>query len=188
MKSAILGTLILVLLPCLAQAQSSEYSKGEGYLSFAPGGRLAGHDEWNHPTIQVGVGGEGYFSPHWGVGVDFAYLRSPSGDRIAARNWVILSPRAVARLRLQNEKNQVEPFVAGGYSLIDRQHSPNGVVFGEIPRTWWETEHGVNFGGGLDWWLSRSLGLRLELRDCIRFSGSADGNHLVSAHIGLTFR
>jgi hypothetical protein len=191
MKCEILGImLILVTTACPGQAQSSDYSKGQAVFSIAPGGRVAGHDEWNRPTMQAGFAGEGFFRRHWGVGADLAYLRSPAADRVAARNWFILSPRVVARFPVQSDKTQVEPFVTGGYSLINRQHSPNGVVSGETPIPWWETEHGMNLGGGVSLWFSKNVGLRLELRDCVRrpFAHYGDHDHLVSAHIGVTIR
>ncbi len=190
MRKRILAVFILALVPCLGLAQSSDYSKGQAYFYFAPGGRVAGHYDWDKPTIHFGVGGEGYFRPHWGVGADVAYLRSPEGDRVPVKTFIILSPRILARLRVPDERNRVEPFVTGGYSLINRQDSENGVPFGFTPKTWWETDNGMNFGGGVNWWFARTLGLRLELRDCIRqpFTSDGEGNHLVSFHIGLTVR
>ncbi len=190
MKKMFLAALISGLLPCLAQAQTSDYSKGYGYVSFAPGGRLAGGFDYDEPTIHIGFGGEGFFTRYLGAGADVAFLHSPEwlDGREPARKFVILSPRLVARLLVRDERNPVEPFVTGGYSLILRQDAPNGVVYGEKPRTWWETDNGMNFGGGFNWWFNRDLGVRFELRDCIWQPFASWGSHVVSVHIGLTFR
>ena len=190
MRKIILAALILGLVPCLAQAQSNDYSKGHGYVSIAPGGRVAGHFDWDKPTFYMGVGGEGFFTSRLGVGVDAAFMRSPArlDGRVPEKQFFILSPRMVARFPSQEGKNPIEPFVAGGFSLIFREDSESGVPFGSTPGKWWETDPGVNLGGGVNWWFARHVGLRLELRDSIRLGGYGEGTHLVSAHIGLTFR
>jgi hypothetical protein len=45
----------------------------------------------------------------------------------------------------------VVPFITGGYSLL----------FGS------GAAHGLNFGGGVNWWMRDRLALRLEARDHI---------------------
>ena len=55
-----IGTILLVgFLPLLASAQTNDYSKGHGYVYVAPGVAT----EWeNAKTVQVGAGGEWFFS------------------------------------------------------------------------------------------------------------------------------
>jgi len=43
----------------------------------------------------------------------------------------------------------------------------------------------VNFGGGVNWWFKRGLGLRLEVRDHVPTTGNG---HLLGFRIGLSFR
>ena len=163
MKRAILVTLILALVPCLGQAQSSDYSKGHGYGYFAPGVSSGGAG-----TMHFGGGGERYFGRHVGVGVEAGYL-SPLGS--FSEGIGTFSPDVVARFLPKSSENKVEPFVNGGYSLFFRE----GAV------------HGANVGGGVNWWFKDRLGLRFEVRD--NFAAiEGDTVHLVGFRIGLTFR
>jgi hypothetical protein len=64
----------------------------------------------------------------------------------------------------------IAPFVTGGYTLSFR----SGVA------------HLVNFGGGINYWFSRKMGLRLEARDYI--SAQCGCGHTVEFRIGFAFR
>ena len=180
-KKLILGTLILGLVPCLGQAQSSEYSKGHGYAFGGAGGQTDGG-----AGVHLGVGGEGFFNRFVGVGAEVGYV---GGSGRSKSDAGILSPNFVARFLAKDNKNKVEPFVTGGYTLfyhgVTEYRLNSG--FGYSPFNVHRLENGVNLGAGANWWVSERLGLRFEFRDYILI-GPYESTHFAGAHIGLIFR
>ncbi len=169
MKQLIGTTLLIGLLPLLAAAQDSEYSKGHGYLYFAPG-FAAAKGETGMGVAHMGGGGEGFLTRNLGLGADVGYLApfEAFSDGIGT-----FSPNFVARFRAKSDENKVEPFVTGGYTLFFRQGTANG----------------ANFGGGANWWFKERVGLRIELRDNVMIpGGDVSAPHFVGFRIGLTFR
>ncbi|HUU13422.1 MAG TPA: outer membrane beta-barrel protein [Terriglobia bacterium] len=166
----LIGTILLIgLLPLFAAAQDSEYSKGQGYVYFAPG-FAAAEGETGKGVAHIGGGGEGFFTRNLGLGADVGYLVpfEAFSDGIGT-----FSPNFVARFRAKSDKNKVEPFVTGGYTLFFRQGSANE----------------VNFGGGANWWFKERVGLRIELRDNVMIpGGDVTTTHFVGLRIGVTFR
>lgn len=67
-------------------------------------------------------------------------------------------------------RGKIVPFVTGGYSLLFRSATSNG----------------FNFGGGVNWWFSDGLGLKVDFRDDVR-PGSVD-LHYWAFRAGLNFR
>jgi hypothetical protein len=63
---------------------------------------------------------------------------------------------------------RVTPFVTGGYSLAFRSG----------------TSSLGNYGGGITCWFSRSVGLRVEIRD----HRDASGSHFTGTRFGVSFR
>lgn len=180
MRRPILATFILALVPCLGLAQSSDYSTGHGYVFVGPGGHGRGAD------IHLGGGGEGFFNRFVGIGAELAYLAGPG---ISLNSTGILSPNFVARFLAKDNKNKVEPFVTGGYTLFYHSVTEYRVNSGGgySPFNVRRFESGVNLGAGVNWWFKERLGLRFEFRDYILF-GLYDSTHFAGAHIGLTFR
>jgi hypothetical protein len=145
-----------------APAQDSDYSKGQGYVYFAPGLST----EWeNAPTVHVGAGGEAFFTKYVGVGAEGGYL----GQFEDYSNIGTFSFDLVARLRPKTSRTKLEPFVTGGYTHFFHSGTANG----------------INFGGGLNYWFSRHVGLRFEIRDHAR--GSHTLRHFIGFRIGVTF-
>lgn len=163
----LLGTILLIgLLPLLAAAQDSKYSRGHGYFYVAPGVRTAPYAK-PRSTIQVGGGGEAFFTRHLGLGADLG------GLKVSGADWLgTLSPNFVARFRAKDDENKVEPFVTGGYTLFFR----SGTV------------SGYNFGGGINYWFRDRVGVRFEARDSVWVASDAPDLHLVGFRIGVTFR
>jgi hypothetical protein len=168
MKRIILATIILALVPCLGQAQTSDYSRGHGYFYFAPG-FAASSGEKGTATAHIGFGGEGFFTRHFGAGVDAGYVTPFENFKDGIGTF---SPNFVARFRAKSDDNKVEPFVTGGYTLFFREG----------------TVSGANFGGGVNYWFKKRVGLRLELRDNVSIpGGDVSMGHFVGMRIGLTF-
>ncbi len=172
MKSVILGMLILALLSCQAQAQSGEYSKGQGYVYVAPGGHLAHGFGGDRTTLQIGGGFERFFTRQLGAAADIGYAGNITpGDKFF-KGWGTLSSNFVTRFPAKDRKTRVEGFVTAGYTRVmdDGGHDSNG----------------VNFGGGFNWWFDKRAALRIEARDHI-FRPDVTV-HLLGFRIGLTFR
>ena len=168
MRRAILATIILALVPCLAQAQSSDYSKWSGYGYLAPGGRVTS-GSGSRATLHLGGGVERFFSRHAGMGADAGFLGTFEPDhRFPVDRWGVFSSNFVASYRAKSNRTGTEGFVTGGYTLI----SGDG------------TYNGVNFGGGFNWWFDKQVGLRVEVRDHLLLGPF----HTVGLRIGLTVR
>lgn len=169
MKRAIMGTLILALVPCLAQAQSDDYPKWHGYGYVAPGGRVTS-GSGSRVTVHFGGGGERFFNRNAGMGAEVGYLR-PVGGGCCNKGWGTLSPNFVARFPRKDVK-KVEPFVTAGYTRVNW-----------VPG---DDNDGFNFGAGFNWWARKRIALRIEVRDHVFFEGATD--HLLGLRIGVTFR
>ena len=183
MKRIIPGAIIFALVPCLGLAQSSDYSKGHGYGFGGAGGHIDGGAD-----LHGGGGVEGFISRFVGIGVEAGYLASAGGYK--KENSAIFSPNFVARFLAKDNKNKVEPFVTGGYTLFYQSANewlPTGPTGSySLVRTHRPSD-GVNFGAGVNWWAREHFGLRFEFRDYVVITGGSS-KHFAGAHIGLTFR
>jgi hypothetical protein len=71
------------------------------------------------------------------------------------------------------KRRHVTPLVTGGYTLGFRSQTANA----------------VNIGGGANYWLTDTLGLRFELRDHMPvYGGGVSDEHLWGLRIGFTWR
>jgi len=71
------------------------------------------------------------------------------------------------------KRRRITPFVTGGYTLGFRSERVNA----------------INVGGGANYWLSDTLGLRIELRDHLPvIDGGVRDDHLWGLRIGFTWR
>ena len=148
-------------------AHAQEGASGSGfqpYVFAAPGGISNGGT-----TFHLGGGTD---MPLWkGFGASFegGYLGPVEsmdyGVGVVSTNayWQFGTPA----------RRRVTPFVTGGYSLAFRS----------------ETFNAINIGGGVNYWLSNTKGLRFELRDHMPFwGGDVADEHLWGIRIGFTWR
>ncbi|MFB3922294.1 MAG: hypothetical protein ACE145_11270 [Terriglobia bacterium] len=124
--------------------------------------------------VNTGFGGELLVHKGLGVGVEFAYAgpdwRFGTGDAVG-----VGSANASYHFVGKNDGRRVEPFVMGGYSLY----------FGD--RTSFES--GFNLGGGVNVWMAKHIGLRLEIRDQDHINRfHSQFTRFVAFRIGVTFR
>lgn len=68
----------------------------------------------------------------------------------------------------QSGNSKTVPFVSGGLTLVS---SDSPVL--------------VHFGGGVNYWMTKRTGLRVELRDHVFIDA---GRHIPSIRVGMTFR
>jgi hypothetical protein len=165
MKNILGLTIVLVLLPLVGLAQEEsvdQYLQGYGFI--APGvavgqGQASGF-------LHFGGGGEVNLYKGIGFGAEVGYAApfEYTGSGIG-----VLSVNGLYKFRRQGA-TKVEPFVSGGYSLLFRSGHLNA----------------MNFGGGVHYWLSKRIGLRLEVRD--HFSPEYFSDHLIQGRVGISFR
>jgi len=164
--------LLLVSLPLVAAAQTvapnakqttNENSYGYGYVFAAPGGASSG----GGGTLHIGGGGEGILKNGVGIGAELGYIYpfEAIGDGLGT-----FSVNGSYHFLKASKSGKFAPFVTGGYTGFFRSGYANG----------------CNFGGGVNYWFKKRVGLRFEFRDNVF---AADGAaHLLNVRIGLTFR
>ena len=160
-----LGGLALVigLTAGLAQAQTPlpQEHRGQGYGFAAP---VA--SSYGATGFQAGFGGEGLVYKGLGVGGELSYLSFSRFDNGVG----VVSPNVSYHFSNVSKDGKWVPFVTGGYSLYFRN----------------STASGVNFGGGVTYWMKERVGLRFEVRDqVIALDGTG---HFVGFRAGISFR
>jgi hypothetical protein len=129
----------------LAAVSAAVAQSSSGYVFFAPGGATS--HGYTTTMLNTGVGGDVHVTHGLGANVEVSALWPadyPSGV------VGLLSVGPTYRIPLKHE-HRVEPFVAGGYSLMFRSgHANLGY-----------------FGGGMNYWAWKRVGFRFEFRDHI---------------------
>ncbi len=154
-----LAVLVLAAAGALA-AQSSS-----GYLFLAPGGvTSSGRTEM---MLHAGGGGDAVIGKGIGVNVELGAI----WPRECFVECVMgaFSPGGTYHFR-RGAELKLDPFVAGGYTLMFRGASENLFYF----------------GGGANYWFSRKVGLRMEMRDHVWTGYRAA--HFWNFRLGLAFR
>lgn len=144
---------ILILLVLLSASAFAQ--EGIGYLFAAPG------RGGSSATVQGGVGGEMVWQ-YLGIGSDISYLAPQTSFSSGVGVWS-LDPSLHYK---RHEDSRIDPYFSGGYTLLFR----GGV------------HSGGNFGAGLNWWIARDVGLRVELRDQV-----VEGTNYWGVRFGINF-
>ena len=162
--------LMLMCLPVWAHAQAADPSAApgnpdryhfQGYIFGAPGA-YHGYSE-TRATMHVGGGGDVLLYKGLGAGADIGGVWALSGSDLLT----LLSVNGSYHF---SRDRRISPFLTGGYSGIWGDGSANL----------------VNFGGGVNWWLGKRKGIRLEFRDHV-YTGS-ENRQIVEFRIGFAFR
>ena len=152
---------LILLAAAAAMAQQSN-----GYVFFGPGA-ASGHGG-STLTLHMGGGVDAMIAKGIGVNAEIGAMWPPKAcfaDCVVG----IFSPGGTYYFT-RGRESKVEPFVNGGYSLMFR--SGHGNLF--------------YFGGGLNYWMSKKVGLRMEFRDHVpTYDSSA---HFWGFRLGLSFR
>lgn len=158
----IISIMLLTFALHVIGAAQNEAHKGQGYVFFAPGVITGGGV--SEGTFHFGGGGEGFLYKGLAAGGEIGYVApwKDSGQGIG-----LLSLDGSFHLK---RSSRLSPFVTGGYSLAFRSGHANG----------------VNYGGGVNWWISEGKGLRLEFRDHVETQFT--DVHYVGFRIGFAFR
>jgi hypothetical protein len=156
--------IISILLPvvCLSAPLWAQRYSGAGYGFFSldrPGGASLGD------VLTVGGGGEALLFKGVGIGADIGYQfpRGSGGSGIG-----IATLNGCYHFVNRQNPGKVVPFVTAGYGVGFRSGAINL----------------YNYGGGANFWFSRHLGFRAELRDY----RTQNYDYAVSLRFGLAFR
>ena len=175
MKTLIPTALLLIALSLSALAQTSNSSRGQGYLFFAPGvainnSRLPSPapGQATRASVHIGGGGEGFVYKGLGVGAEIGAAGPLSN--FGADAFGVGSVNLSYHFLPSATEPKLEPFVNLGYTLFFRA----GVT------------HGGHAGLGLNRWLNKNIALRFEIRDYVEFA--ANKGHLLGFRIGVTLR
>jgi hypothetical protein len=144
-------------LPVVAQ---EEPSRVQGYGYF---GVMGSDGTTFGKLLNPGVGAEVFAYKGLAASADIGYVGYYNNFR--ADGIGLFSPNVSYHFF---RSRTVVPFVTGGYSLAFRN----------------ETANLGNYGGGLTYWFSNRVGLRMEGRD----QRDASGYHISGLRVGISFR
>ncbi len=128
----------------LMAAAAASAAQSNAYFFFGPGGVTnRGYTSW---TLNTGLGTNIVIAKGVGVNLELGALapRDRFSDGVG-----VFSPGGVYYFRRDKEA-RLQPFVNGGYSLMFK----------------WEGHENLWYaGGGVNYWLTRKIGLRFDFRD-----------------------
>jgi len=160
----VLGMLAVFLgVPLGAMAQSPKESTGHGYLVLAP---LASRSHVSGNYAHIGFGGEGPIYKRISAGVEFGPVFEWSRFNDSA--FALGSANISYHFSTATLGSKVDPFLTAGYSIFIRAG----------------TDNGANFGGGVNVWLKKKIGFRMDVRE---YTGNVRAHHL-GPRIGIAFR
>lgn len=153
--------------PAWGSAQNSDQYRGEGYLFIGEG--LLSADSAHFGITHVGGGGKVWLSKGLGVDGELGAMGKP------ASGVGLFSVGPSYNLLHFSFQSRVVPFVDAGYTR----------AFGA--RNYTRSANLANFGCGINYWLFRRVGLRLDFRDDVDHGPRAVG-HYPALRIGLAVR
>jgi hypothetical protein len=165
----ILGSVFLMLwLPLLVSAQQS------GSYVYAVTGPVvvppSAFTFWNGTFIHVGGGGEARLTNRFGLGGELGVLKPVTNQYAITTGLASVTPAYHFIARGSNRT--IDPFVNGGFSAL----------FGSGAGA------AIHYGGGLNYWVRRRLGLRFEFRHHLWSPEAGEAIHLIGFRIGVAFR
>ncbi len=155
----------LLLLFALSACSSARAQRSLGYWFIAPGALTArAHSDF---TLHMGGGGELALPKGFSAGIEAGALGPTHNysDNVLG----VASLNGYYHFR-HSRSAVVDPFVTAGYSLFFR-HGTNNLA---------------NFGGGLNYWIWRGVGVRTEFRDHV-YTGGGPTLHFWNFRFGLSF-
>lgn len=167
MKNLVLATIITFAVTTLAIAQETSKPAMQVH-GFLGGGGLFVEGE-RAGLVQAGGSVEGKVYKGLGVGVEASYLAFKDAW---GEGFGLISPNATYHFPTSTN-GKITPFITGGYSLAYKEGTANL----------------ANFGGGVDYWPSKHVGIRFDLRDHVSPGAFGDSAaHFLVARIGILGR
>ena len=169
MGKAIFGIVALLASCIVASAQQS------GSYVYAFGGPVvvprSAFTRWDGTFIHAGGGGEARLANRFGLGGELGVLKPVTNQYAITTGLGSVTP-AYHFIR-RDSKRKFDPFVDGGVSLL--------VGGGGAAAA-------VHYGGGVNYWVGRRLGLRFEFRHHLWSPEAGEAIHLIGFRVGIAFR
>ena len=145
-----------------ASAQTTAIGYGFGSPAFAT------YDGDSLAVLHAAGGGEARLGQNVGIGADvgFAAPWEELSDSIG-----MLSVNPTFYMKGISRTRRTQPFVTGGYTMFFRD----------------ATLHGVNFGAGVDRWMTDRVAMRFEFRDHV-MTEDGESLHFWGPRIGVVWR
>jgi len=167
MAKPILAMLMMLLVSFPAAAQMSS---GYGYVFGGPVVvPKSAYTRWNGNFVHVGGGGEGRVTDRFALGGEIGVVKPTTNQYAITTGLASVTP--AFHFISKNSQRKFDPFVDGGVSLLAGRGA--GIAF--------------HYGGGVNYWLRRRIGLRFEFRDHIWSPEAGETVHLVGFRVGLVF-
>lgn len=168
MAKVFLTTLVFLWTSVAASAQPS------GNYGYVFGGPVvvprSAFTRWDGTFVHVGGGAEGRLSNRFALGGELGVLKPVTNRDAVTTGLASVTPAYHFISRDSDRKS--DPFVDGGLSILFGRGS--GAA--------------IHYGGGLNYWVRRRIGLRLEFRHHVWSPEGGEAIHLVGFRIGLAFR
>ncbi len=167
MTKLILGILMTLLASFPASAQtSSSYAYVFGGPVVVP---KSAYTRWNGDFVHLGGEGEGRLTDRFALGGEMGVLKPVTNQYAATTGLASVSP--AFHFLSKNTKSRLDPFANGGLSLL---FGRGGAV-------------SLHYGGGVNYWLRRRIGLRFEFRHHIWSPESGETVHMLDLRVGVVF-
>src|SRR5271157_989493 len=168
MVRAVLGLLMMLVASFPAAAQMSS-----AYV-YAFGGPVAvpksAFTRWNGDFVHAGGGGEGRLTDRFALGGEIGVLRPVTNQYAITTGLASVTP--AFHFISRDSKRKFDPFVDGGFSLLVGGGGAGAAI---------------HYGGGMNYWVRRRFGLRLEFRHHIFSPETGEAVHLVGFRVGMVF-
>ncbi len=125
------------------------------------------YTRWNGDFISVTGGGETRVIGRFALGGEMGVLKPVTNQYAVATGVASVSP--AFHFVSKHSGSKVDPFVNGGFSLLFGRGS--GI--------------GMHYGGGVNYWVRRRVGLRFEFRHYLWSPESGELVHLVGFRFGI---
>jgi hypothetical protein len=168
MGKAILGIVVLLASCIVASAQQS------GSYVYAVTGPVvvprSAFTRWDGTFIHAGGGGEARLTNRFGLGGELGVLKPVTNQYAITTGLASVTPAYHFFARSSNRT--IDPFVNGGFSVLFKSGA----------------EVAMHYGGGLNYWVHRRIGLRLEFRHHLWSPEAGEAIHLIGFRVGIAFR
>jgi hypothetical protein len=167
MAKAILGLVVLLTWCAAASAQQSG-----SYVYVVTGPVVvpkSAYTRWNGDFVHVGGGGEARLTNRFALGGEIGVLKPVTNQYAVTTGLASITP--AYHFIPRDSKGKFDPFVDGGLSLL----AGRGGAFA------------IHYGGGVNYWLRRRIGLRFEFRDHVWSIESGEAVHMFGFRVGVVF-
>jgi hypothetical protein len=163
----------IVFFVILALNVSAFAQQSRSYV-YAFGGPVvvprSAYTRWDGSFIHVGGGGEGALTNRFGLAGEFGVLKPLTNPYAITTGVASVSP--TYHFLETSSKRKLDPFIDGGASLLLGKGS--GVT--------------IHYGGGMNYWLKRRFGLRVEFRHQLWSPEAGETVHFLGVRFGVVFR